>query len=119
MSICKADNCYRNAVRYGYCPLHQRLHIAKPIAKFSNTRLQENKQYVVLRKKFLAAHPSCQIHTPACTQRATVVHHSRGRGKKYYLAVYTWFASCESCNNYVEVHDAWARENGFKKSRLC
>jgi hypothetical protein len=27
-------------------------------------------------------------------------------------------ASCNVCNQYVETHDKWARENDFKKSKL-
>lgn len=87
------------------------------LPKKSTTRKSEDKIYHELRPAFLKAHPVCEIKSPECTGVTTCVHHTRGRGI-YLLAQNTWMGSCRRCNNYVEDHDAWAREKGFKKSKF-
>jgi len=66
---------------------------------------------------FLEKKPVCEIHSPVCTQAATCVHHTAGRGVAQIINIKTWKASCDACNCYVEKHDAWAREKGFKISK--
>ncbi len=87
------------------------------IPKKSIKRKQDDKIYFELRDSFLKKNPVCQIKSPECTIKSTVIHHTKSRGI-YYLAQNTWLASCHRCNTYVESHDAWARENGFKKSKF-
>lgn len=59
----------------------------------------------------------CEINSPECTQTATCVHHTAGRGVAQIMNRKTWKASCDACNYYVEKHDEWARQNGHKVSR--
>lgn len=67
---------------------------------------------------FLGKKPVCEINSPVCTQTATCVHHTAGRGVAQIMNIKTWKASCDACNNYVEKHDQWARDNGHKVSKL-
>jgi len=87
------------------------------IPKRSANRKTEDKIYFELRETFLKQRPYCEINSPVCTGPATCVHHTRSRGI-YLLAQNTWMASCHHCNNYIEDHDQWARDNGFKKSKF-
>lgn len=87
------------------------------IKPYSDKRQKLNVVYATARKAFLNEKKVCEIRSPECTNKATCVHHVRGRGK-YFLTMAYWKASCIACNNYVEQHDAWARENGFKESRV-
>lgn len=87
------------------------------IKKVSEKRKEENKIYSFRRRLFLAARPRCEIQSPVCTYKATVIHHKKGREGDLFLDERFWAASCEQCNLYVEVHDKWARENCYKLSK--
>lgn len=65
---------------------------------------------------FLKSRPMCEIRSPDCIKRATVVHHRKGRGNNI-LKQETWVACCPPCNSYVENHHQWAADNGFKVSQ--
>jgi hypothetical protein len=115
---CSIEKCNWPVFGGGYCKAHQyhrkknRIDNNKP-----NSRDLKDVKYFELRKKYLETHKRCMINSPECTQDATVIHHTRGRGI-YYLMTETWMPACKRCNNYVESHDQWATENGYKKSRL-
>jgi hypothetical protein len=68
---------------------------------------------------FLERNPICRIQSPICTQVATVVNHEKGRGINVVMNPKYWTPCCPACNGYIEVHDKWAQERGFKKSRLA
>ena len=70
-----------------------------------------------LYEDFIEKKPMCEIQSPECTQAAETIHHTAGRGVKTIMNIKTWISSCSNCNLYVEKHDAWAREKGFKVSR--
>jgi hypothetical protein len=88
-----------------------------PIKRVSVKRKEQNKIYSFKRKLFLAANPFCEIKSPDCTYTAPVIHHKKGREGDLFLDETFWAASCESCNIYVEINDAWAREHGHKLSK--
>lgn len=68
---------------------------------------------------YLEEHPFCVIRSPVCTNLSACVNHTAGRGVNEVLDQKKWEASCVPCNNYIEAHDAWAREHGHKVSRLA
>lgn len=76
--------------------------------------------YIVQVKIYLSKPENlvCKIQSPNCTKLATCVHHTAGRTGQQLKNEADWMPSCEACNGYVEENDAWARENGFKKTRL-
>lgn len=118
---CKADGCKNPVFGGGYCKYHQYHRKDKKLVKIpplSTTRKEDKKVYMTLRKVFLSTRKECQIKAPGCSKKATCVHHKAGRVGKNYLDVSKWMAACVHCNDYVETHDAWARENDFKVSRL-
>lgn len=65
---------------------------------------------------FLATRPDCEIRSPVCLGRATVVNHNKGRGDNVHNQE-DWTPCCPPCNGYIEIHHAWAEERGFKMSR--
>lgn len=87
---------------------------AKPVSKKQAKALRE---YSKISKAFLAEHEMCEIQSPECTGKATEIHHTKGRIGALLIDTKYFMASCSCCNQYVEKHDAWARENGFKKSK--
>jgi hypothetical protein len=89
----------------------------KPIEKRSEKMKAIMKLLKPLYAIFLKSHPDCEIKSEVCRGKAVCIHHTEGRGKKL-LDQQTWLASCGPCNSYVESHDEWARERGFKKQRI-
>lgn len=87
------------------------------IRTLSKKRAAQYRLYYPLAKKFREENPECAIKSPECTGRTECVHHVRGKEGEQLLVVKDFLPSCNACNGYVERHDAWARERGFKKSR--
>lgn len=85
--------------------------------RISKRRQAEQRIYLAEREKFLKENPFCKIKSPVCTVDSSVVHHARGRIGKRYLNKKEWFASCFSCNDYLEKEKKWGIENGFRLDR--
>lgn len=90
----------------------------KRLKPYSKKRQKENRTYFALSKQFVADNPYCAIKSPVCTGMTQGPHHVEGRIGDNLTNMEKCIPSCNPCNGYVEVHDAWARENGFKRSRL-
>lgn len=90
----------------------------KPIAKASEGRAKENKEYMVLRKVYLENNPWCQANIAGCTREATTVHHQTGRIGKRLIDVSTFVGLCGNCHNFCEHNSEWAKENGYSLNRL-
>lgn len=78
------------------------------------------KGYIKLVKIFLSKPENfrCKIQSPVCQGLATCVHHMAGRTGPQLKNEEDWMPVCERCNGFVEENDSWAREKGFKKSRM-
>jgi len=81
-----------------------------PIKKVSDKRKREGKEYVCKRLDFLLTHIMCEVEN--CDQRATQIHHVRGR-YKFYLDESTWMACCARCHTYIETNREWAKSKGY------
>lgn len=90
----------------------------KRINPYSKKRAKINRVYSALSKQFVLDNPYCLIKSPVCTGRTDAPHHPEGRLGSKLTDLENCIPSCNPCNLYVEVHDAWAREKGFKRSRL-
>lgn len=87
----------------------------QPIKKKSENKKQIDRELKKMYPVFLAEKRFiCEIQSPDCTGTATVVHHMKGRVGEQVFIIEDWMACCSRCNGYVEEHDAWAREKGFK-----
>lgn len=90
----------------------------KRLNPYSRKRAKINRVYSALSKQYVLDNPYCAIKSPVCTGRTQAPHHKRGRIGSNLTDTEHMIPSCNACNGYVEVHDEWARENGFKESRL-
>lgn len=72
-------------------------------------RARQMRLYVPLRNEFLETHQVCQFPL-GCGQRATDVHHRKGRQGERLLDVRFFAASCRSHNEYAEVETGHALE---------
>lgn len=90
----------------------------KRINPYSQKRVKINRVYSALSKQFVSDNPYCKIKSPECTGRTEGPHHPEGRLGNKLTDLESCIPACNACNLYVEVHDSWARERGFKKSRL-
>ena len=75
-------------------------------------RQRDMRAYIPLVEEFLEGNPTC--HFPlGCKQRATCVHHRRGRFGKRLLDQRYWAASCAAHNDYAETHTGHSLEIGW------
>lgn len=93
--------------------------VAKEIPKQSVKMKKEAPAY----KKFIADFLSkpenkyCVIQiNENCTRIATVVNHTKRRGKKYKMNPEFCEPSCSYCNIEIENQSRWAQDNGHLKS---
>lgn len=89
----------------------------KPLPKRSDKMKAIIRELKKLYPIFLRSHTACAIKSEICTGKATVIHHSKGRGLNEILDQRTWIPSCSACNIHIEKKDKWAREKGFKVSK--
>lgn len=80
-----------------------RLVTRAPLRQRSSKRAEQMAVYVPQRNAFLAANPQCQ-YPEGCGQRATQVHHRRGRRGLRLLNKTWWSASCDFHNEYAETN---------------
>ncbi len=75
-------------------------------------RLYNNKT----KPEYLIAHSQCEVED--CHQRATQIHHKKGKigdllnDTEYFLAV------CWLDHDHIERHPIWAKEKGYSLNRL-
>ena len=87
--------------------------IPKESKKMTSVKAELKKLYTI----FLSKRTRCEIKSPECTGKATVIHHVKGRGKDNLMNESTWMASCVRCNGWVEENHAEAVKMGAKQSR--
>lgn len=96
-------------------PKPERKEKAKPakISPLSKKRKAENKEYLTLRDVFLNG-KIC----PITKQKATQVHHKKGRIGKLLTDVRFWLAVSAEGHKKIEENPEWAKENGYSLNRL-
>ncbi len=88
----------------------------KPIRKFSIKREAENRRYTIERLRFLAQ-PENQ-RCPITGERATEIHHKKGRIESLLLDTRYWLAVSRNGHREIEENPDWAKEQGYSLSRL-
>lgn len=85
----------------------------------SKKRVQESKEYTILRIKFLTEKNNliCHAGLENCTKKSTDVHHKKGRIGTNYLDVETWLPVCRTCHTWIEEHPIEAKEKGLSLSK--
>jgi len=128
--VCKFPLCKRVAEKNGYCVGH-RIYAGPSTPEKKDDK--DEKKYTIPKKSekqkdidkqlkkaygpYLNDHPVCAIQSPVCTQEATCVNHTQGRGPKEILNQETWEPSCSPCNLWVEENHAEAEVQGHKFPR--
>jgi hypothetical protein len=106
-----------------YCRLHSKLLAAlkepTPIKKKSDKRAAiDSKEYLPKARKYIKAHPVCELKLKGCTGKTQGVHHTEGKETiAKLLDESTYMAACNHCNLMAEIKDAEARSKGIKKSK--
>lgn len=94
--------------------------VKKPvkIQQYSKKRQKANREYAEKSRPVWKGKP-CAIKAKGCTGLAQGIHHIEGKSSiELLLDESKWMVCCHHCNQFVESNDAWAREKGFKISRL-
>lgn len=90
---------------------NQKKHILKrtPLNKISKKRIAQNKEYEILRKKFIKDNPKCEL----CPKSTKDLHHKNGRnGSRLTDPVY-FMAVCRSHHEFIHLNPEESRKNGW------
>lgn len=74
-------------------------------------RQQQNKEYKIIRDKFMQENPRCE----RCGAPATENHHKNGRNGLRLLDVNYFMAVCRNCHRWIHEHPKESREKGWLK----
>ena len=85
----------------------------KPIKQMSKKLSAELIVYRDLREVFLKKNPIC----PVTKQKATQIHHKKGRGK-FLNVVEFWLAVSAEGHEKIEANPKWAKEMGYTLLRV-
>lgn len=91
----------------------------KPV---SDKQADRNEVYNGIRELYLSMHPICQTHYTITglrlIERATTVHHKKGRDNNRLFDVRYFLPCCLSCHQAIENQPELAKKFGFSLSRL-
>jgi hypothetical protein len=91
----------------------------KFIRRASKKRAGELKVYQSLKQYILSQRPYCEMPsrtgTPSCLNRATQIHHMKGRAGSLLCNVTYWMAVCQECHDYIHTHAKESRAAGLLK----
>lgn len=88
----------------------------KPLRKVSKKRIEENKEYSAVAKKYLELFPICEVEN--CDNKSEQIHHVAGRLGNLLTDTDNFLAVCGICHQYIELNPLWAKEHGYSKTRL-
>ena len=81
-----------------------------PINKVSDKKKEQDKEYKILRLKFLLQNPYCQVKLPGCLINSTDIHHLffGADRSSHYIDDKTWKSTCRYCHHMI--HDVLSNE---------
>ena len=87
-----------------------------PLRRVSKKLSAALRIYSAQRKKFLIAHPFCQVEFAETGRKvtATDIHHTAGRGPNLNNES-TWLAVCREMHERIHRFPSWARSKGYLK----
>jgi hypothetical protein len=77
--------------------------------RISDRQRQRLKEYAVARGRFMQESPNCQ----RCGEKATELHHSRGRIGSLLTDLRWFIGLCHSCHDFVHNNPNEARKAGL------
>ena len=124
-NTCTWYNCTRIIDRDKYCFHHKQYSgIAAPkkegaaIAKVSEKRKKDKKEYLKIVAEMLAVNPLCEIKERGCQILATGLHHQKKRSPATYLNKEFLIRACNKCNLWVEINPLKAITKGHSFSKF-
>lgn len=121
---CKEAGCYHPVFSRSLCHGHWKYAYGKPLPRpikkvrqVSERRKIANKQYSAVRSLWLPGHKICEAQLPGCTDKATEVHHMKGREGELLLITTYWLAVCSSCHRWITDNSRDAIELGLSLRR--
>ena len=106
----------RLAIKNGRPPVEKRKQ--ELIAKVSEKRKLENKEYRKIVKGFAKIDIRCKVKSPVCTGEMQGMNHKQKRSPANLLVEANLTPCCNACNQFLEEHTDWARNNGHLISRF-
>ena len=91
---------------------------AAPIAKRSDKRKVDQKEYVKIVASMLKENPLCEIKEDGCQIKASGLHHQKKRSPATFLDKQFLKRSCDSCNSWAELHPLESIEKGHSISKF-
>jgi hypothetical protein len=117
-SVCNLSNTLlyrRNPAECKVCYFKGKLEKKKKpkrIPAFSDKKLEQHKEYRILRDKYLSEHPICEVHD--CNKPTTNLHHKKGRIGDLLCNVNYFMACCSTCHpQRIHENPKWAREHNY------
>lgn len=83
------------------------------LRRVSKKRATQNREYLKLRKDFLANALFCEV--PDCFNRSEEIHHVNHREGKRLLDTKYFLAVCRTHHAFIHNNPAWARAQGLLK----
>lgn len=87
-----------------------------PINKLSKKRKASMVTYKKVRKEYMIEHNDCEV---CFGNKATEIHHKRGRIAKFLCDKTYFLALCPSCHREITDNPKWAMEKGYSLDRLA
>jgi len=85
------------------------------IKRVSSKRSKEQREYKRLNIAYMTDNPICEVVDQdgvKCSQRATELHHRKGR-YQFYLDTKTFMACCKAHHNHIHENGEWSKERGY------
>lgn len=111
-------NQSENGVRIKYCRQCWSTHKqkagkpTKQIRPRSKKKEKQDKEYSILRMRYLVEHPICEVNYQGCTTHATDIHHKAYRGVNQNN-VETFAAVCRNCHTKIHLFPKESREQNL------
>lgn len=122
--VCLFPGCNRHPQSNKYCIGHRiyanvkvEKETPKSIAKVSEKRKEENKEYKKIVVEMMKESKFCEVKSPVCTKIAQGLNHKKKRSPKTLLDKKYLERACNPCNLFIEENQEWAEENGHVISK--
>lgn len=122
---CRFPICKRISSHDGYC-FHHKMYSSKPvvkkvkpgIAKVSEKRKVDQREYVKIVAEMLAEDPNCHIKETGCQRLASGLHHQKKRSPATFLDKRFLKRACDNCQTWCEIYPLEAIAKGHSLSKF-
>lgn len=90
--------------------------LPKPIRKQAPKRAKQNREYLKIKKVYLAQNPKCTIL--GCENNSIDVHHMAGKIEDLLTDTRYFKAVCRNCHIWIENHPNESKKLGYSLTRI-